>query len=146
MTTRSIFSLATFKSWKIWQLDIKNAFLYGELDCKVLMKQPQGFVSKEFPHHVYLLKKALYGLKQASHAWYGKVAQYFIFCRFTIADSDSRLFVKAESKGHLLVLLYVDDMLIIGDNDVEISHLRNDLSIHFEMKNLGEMDVFLVFK
>ena len=143
VTVRSIFSLASFKSWKIWQLDVKNAFLYGELDREVLMEQPPGFVSKEFPHHVCLLKKALYGLKQAPRAWYGKVAQYFIFCGFTVADSDSSLFVKTESKGHLLVLLYVDDMLITGENEAEISRLRNDLSIRFEMKNLGEIGCFL---
>ncbi|KAL0388998.1 UNVERIFIED_CONTAM: Retrovirus-related Pol polyprotein from transposon TNT 1-94 [Sesamum calycinum] len=59
VTVRSIFSLAAFKSWKIWQLDVKNAFLYGELDREVLMEQPPGFDFKEFPRHVCLLKKAL---------------------------------------------------------------------------------------
>ncbi|KAK4381916.1 Retrovirus-related Pol polyprotein from transposon RE1 [Sesamum angolense] len=143
VTVRSIFSLAAFKNWKIWQLDVKNAFLYGELDREVLMEQPPGFVSEEFPTHVCLLKKALYGLKQAPRAWYGKVAQYFIFCGFRVADSDSSLFVKTKSKGHLLVLLYVDDMLITGENEAEISCLRNDLSVRFEMKNLGEIGCFL---
>ncbi|KAL0298958.1 UNVERIFIED_CONTAM: Retrovirus-related Pol polyprotein from transposon TNT 1-94 [Sesamum radiatum] len=88
VTIRSIFSLAASKSWKIWQLDVKNAFLYGELDHEVLMEQPPRFVSKEFPRHVCLLKKALYGLKQAPHAWYSKVVQYFILCGFTFADSE----------------------------------------------------------
>ncbi|KAL0317318.1 UNVERIFIED_CONTAM: Retrovirus-related Pol polyprotein from transposon RE2 [Sesamum angustifolium] len=59
VTIRSIFSLAASKSWKIWQLDVKNAFLYGELDREVLMEQPPGFVSKEFPRHVCLLKKGI---------------------------------------------------------------------------------------
>ncbi|KAL0359323.1 UNVERIFIED_CONTAM: Retrovirus-related Pol polyprotein from transposon RE1 [Sesamum angustifolium] len=146
VTVRSIFSLAANKNWKIWQLDVKNAFLYGELDREVLMEQPPGFVSEEFPTHVCLLKKALYGLKQAPRAWYGKVAQYFIFCGFRVADSDSSLFVKTKSKGHLLVLLYVDDMLITGENEAEISCLRNDLSVRFEMKNLGEIGYFSVLK
>ncbi|KAL0314880.1 UNVERIFIED_CONTAM: Retrovirus-related Pol polyprotein from transposon RE1, partial [Sesamum angustifolium] len=143
VTVRSIFSLAAFKNWKIWQLDVNNAFLYGELDREVLMEQPPGFVSEEFPTHVCLLKNALYGLKQAPRAWYGKVAQYFIFCGFRVVDLDSSLFVKTKSKGHLLVLLYVDDMLITGENEAEISCLRNDLSVCFEMKNLGEIGCFL---
>lgn len=71
----------------------------------------------------------MYGLKQAPRAWYDKLAQYFIFYEFTITDSDSSLFVKMESKGHLMVLLYVDDMLITRGNEAEISRLRNDMLI-----------------
>ncbi|KAK3010974.1 hypothetical protein RJ639_010854 [Escallonia herrerae] len=125
------------------QLDVKNAFLYGELDRAVFMEQPQGFVSKQFPHYVCLLKKALYGLKQAPRAWYGKIAQYLTFCGFKVSDSDSSMFVKLESGKHVIVLLYVDDMIITGDDNVGISCLRNDLSIRFEMKNLGEIGCFL---
>lgn len=84
------------------------------------MEQPPGFVSKESSHHVCLPKKLLYGLKQAPRARYSKVAQYFVFCRFIIVDSYSNLFVKTESKGHLLVLLYVDDMLITRWNEAEV--------------------------
>lgn len=143
VTVRTIFSIAAYKNWKIWQLDVKNAFLYGELDREVLMEQPPGFTSQQFPNHVCRLKKALYGLKQAPRAWYGKVAQYFIFCGFKVSNADSSLFVKLESKQQLLVLLYVDDMIVTGDDEAEISRLRNDLSIRFEMKNLGEIGCFL---
>lgn len=143
VTLRTIFSLAAYKNWKVWQLDVKNAFLYGELDRDVFMEQPTGYVSKEHPHYVCRLKKALYGLKQAPRAWYGKVAQYLNFCGFKVSDADSSLFIKLESKLHLLVLLYVDDMIITGDNEAEISMLKEDLSVRFEMKNLGEAGYFL---
>ncbi|KAK3005199.1 hypothetical protein RJ639_016441 [Escallonia herrerae] len=143
VTVRTIISLAAYKGWKLWQLDVKNAFLYGELDRAVFMEQPQGFVSKQFPHYVCLLKKALYGLKQAPRAWYGKIAQYLTFCGFKVSDSDSSMFVKLESGKHVIVLLYVDDMIITGDDNVGISCLRNDLSIRFEMKILGEIGCFL---
>lgn len=75
VTIRTIISLAAYKGWKLWQLDVKNAFLYGELDRDIFMEQLHGFISKEFPNHVCRLKKALYGLKQAPRAWYGKIAQ-----------------------------------------------------------------------
>ena len=120
VTVRSLISLASFKGWNLWQLDVKNAFLYGELDREVFMEQPHGFAYKQFPSHVCRLKKALYGLKQAPRAWYGKVAQYLIFCGFRVSDSDSSLFIKLESSVHLLILLYVDDMIITGDNESKI--------------------------
>ncbi|GJY14422.1 integrase [Tanacetum coccineum] len=142
VTLRTIFSLAAYKNWKVWQLDVKNAFLYGELERDVFMEQPTGYVSKEHPYYICRLKKALYGLKQAPRAWYGKVAQYLNFCGFKVS-ADSSLFIKLESKVHLLVLLYVDDKIITGDNEAEISMLKDDLSVHFEMKNLGEAGYFL---
>ncbi|KAK2998211.1 hypothetical protein RJ639_023475 [Escallonia herrerae] len=143
VTVRTIISLAAYKGWKLWQLHVKNAFLYGELDRDVFMEQPQGFVSKQFPHYVFRLKKALYGLKQAPHAWYGKIAQYLTFCGFKVSESDSSMFVKLESGKRVVVLLYVDDMIITGDDNVGISCLRNDLLIRFEMKILGEIGCFL---
>ncbi|KAG8494460.1 hypothetical protein CXB51_011869 [Gossypium anomalum] len=143
VTLRIIFSLAAMKTWKAWQLDVKNAFLYGELDREVFMEQPVGYVSEQHPHHVCHLKKALYGLKQAPRAWYGKVVQFLIFCGFRVSEADSSLFIKLESNAHLLVLLYVDDMIITGNNEAEISMLKNELSVRFEMKNLGEVGCFL---
>lgn len=67
-TIRSFLSLAASFGWKFWQLDVKNAFLYGELDKEIFMEQPPGFESQEYPNHVCKLKKALYGLKQAPRA------------------------------------------------------------------------------
>ena len=107
------------------------------------MEQPRGYVSKQYPHHVCRMKKALYGLKQAPRAWYGKVAQYFIFCGFKVSKADSTLFSKLESNVNLLVLLYVDDMIITGANEAEISMLKNELVVCFEMKNMGEAGCFL---
>lgn len=65
---KSIISLAAFKRWKLWQFDVKNAFLYEELDLQVFMEQTQGFVLEKFPRHICHLKKALYGLQQAPRA------------------------------------------------------------------------------
>ena len=84
---------------------------------------PQGFISLEFPYHVCQLKKALYGLKQAPRAWYGQIAQYLSFCGFNSSSSYPRLFVKLTSSMYNVLLLYVDDMIIINNNNAEIAQL-----------------------
>ena len=122
---------------------MKNVFLYGELDRDIFMEQPQGITSKEYPDYVCRLKKTLYGLKQASRAWFGKIAQYLNFCGFKSSCVDPSLFVKKTTTVCTLLLLYVDDMIIIGDDIIEISSLQDTLSRRFEMKRLGEADCFL---
>ena len=83
VTIRTIISLAANKDWTLWQFDVKNDFLYGELDRDIFMEEPHGFVLKKFPNYVCRLKKDLYGLKQAPRAWYEKIAEYFKFCGFS---------------------------------------------------------------
>ena len=143
VTVRTIVSLVANKSWTLWQFNVKNAFLYAELDRDVYMEQPQGFVSKKFPKHVCRLKKALYGLKQEPQTWYGKIAEYFKFCGFYPSNSDSSLFVKVKASLSIMILLYVDDMIVTGDDIDEIMRLQEDLSVRFEMKSLGEARCFL---
>ncbi|CAA0816600.1 cysteine-rich RLK (RECEPTOR-like protein kinase) 8 [Striga hermonthica] len=142
-TIRTVISLATCKEWNLWQLDVKNAFLYGALDRDIYMEQPPGFISEKFPNYVCRLKKALYGLKQAPRAWYGKIAQYLEFCGFKSSYADSSLFIKKTSSVCIMLLLYVDDMIITGNDNAEIAHVRDELSLCFEMKSSGEASYFL---
>ena len=107
------------------------------------MEQLQGFTSKEYPDYVCTLKKVLYGLKQAPRAWFGKIAQYLNFCGFKFSCADPSLFVKKTATVCTLLLLYVDDMIITGDDIVQISSLQDALSVRFEMKRLGETNCFL---
>jgi hypothetical protein len=88
-TVRILLALAACKSWKLWQMDVKNAFLHGELDKDIYMEQPRGFERKMHPEYVCKLKKALYGLKQAPRAWYGKISEFLIQSGFKVAPSDS---------------------------------------------------------
>ena len=74
---------------------------------------------------------------------YGQIVQYLSFCGFNSSSSNPSLFVKFTSSMYIVLLLYVDDMIITGDNNAEISQLRDELSIHFEMKKLGEVHPFL---
>ena len=122
---------------------MKNAFLYGEIDKEIFMEQPPGFESQEYPNHVCKLKKALYGLKQAPRAWYGKLAQFLQFCGYMASSADPSLFFKRSGRAHVVVLLYVDDMIITGNDDAEIARLQEDMSVRFEMKKLGELNHFL---
>ncbi|KAG6397731.1 hypothetical protein SASPL_143901 [Salvia splendens] len=101
------------------------------------------FISKEFPDYVCRLKKSLYCLKQASRAWYGKIAQYLEFCCYNSSETDFSLFIKKSSSSCMMVLLYVNDMIITGNDDVEITYLLEALSVRFDMKSLVEVSCFL---
>jgi len=107
------------------------------------MERPPGYVSNLHLDYVCKLKKTLYGLKQAPRAWYGKIAQYLYFCGYTTSHSDPSLFVKKQRDLHVVVLLYVDDMIITGNNDDEVARLQEELALRFDIKKLGELHHFL---
>ena len=143
ITIRVLLALVASKSWIIWQMDMKNAFLHGELDRDIYIDQPQGFINQEKPNYVCKLKKALYGLKQAPRAWYGKIAEFLVQSGYHVAPADSSLFVKVQGGKLAVVLVYVDDLIITGDDKDEIQQTRSNLSIRFQMKELGELKHFL---
>lgn len=124
-------------------MDVKNAFLHGELDGDIYIDQPQGFVNQEKPEYVCKLKKALYGLKQAPRAWYGKIAEFLVQSGYHVVPSDSSLFVKVQGENLSVVLVYVDDIIITEDDTSEIQRTRENLSVRFQMKELGELKHFL---
>jgi hypothetical protein len=110
-------------------LDVKNAFLHGELDKEIYMEQPRGFECKIHPEYVCKLKKSLYGLKQAPRAWYGKIGEFHIQNDFKVAPSDSSLFVIFKEGRIAIVLFYVDDLIITGENVEEIQRIRKNPSV-----------------
>ncbi|KAK8928605.1 hypothetical protein KSP39_PZI017256 [Platanthera zijinensis] len=135
--------LKACQCWKMWQLDVNNVFIYGEIDKVIFMIQPPRYVSEDHPGYVCKLRKALYGLKQAPRAWYGKIAEYLQVCGYFATDSDSSLFIKKNGELHVLILLYVDDMIVTGNFEEEVATLRAELAIRFEMKDLSELHHFL---
>jgi len=141
MATRTLIAVASVRQWRISQLDVKNAFLNGDLQEEVYMAPPPGV-----PHdsgYVCKLKKALYGLKQAPRAWFEKFSVVISFLGFASSSHDSVLFVKCTDTGPIILSLYVDDMIITGDNIDGISVLKTDLARQFEMKDLGSLRYFL---
>lgn len=125
-------------------MDVKNAFLHGDLTEKVYMKPPPSY-----PHSSYKMckiRRALYGLKQAPRVWFSKFSSTISSFRFTSSPYDSAIFRRSTQVGTILVLFYVDDMIIIG-NDIEgIQDLKLFLHKHFEMKDLGFLNYFLGFE
>ena len=97
-------------------MDIKNAFLHGDLQEEVYIKQPQGFVDPTEPNHLCKLIKSLYGLKQAPRAWNSKFTSYLGALNFIASPSDKSLFVKYDGVDTTVLLLYVDDIILTRSN------------------------------
>ena len=113
---RTIIALAVAVGWKLYQTDVKTAFLNGEIEEEVYIEQPDGFEVHGKETHVCRLKKALYGLKQAPRAWYGRIYGFLMKLGFTRSDADSNLYYKVVEGDTLILVLYVDDLFLTGDD------------------------------
>ncbi|KAI3664859.1 hypothetical protein L6452_43468 [Arctium lappa] len=140
-SVRSLLAIAATKQWSLFQMDVKNAFLNGDLSEEVYMTPPPGV---RLPQgHVCRLRKALYGLKQAPRAWFEKFSSTVTSLGFSPSNYDSGLFTRTTEAGTILLLLYVDDMIITGSDSTGITNLKTSLSSCFEMKDLGSLHYFL---
>ncbi|KAL0554757.1 hypothetical protein IC582_008685 [Cucumis melo] len=139
-----VVSLAAKNSWPIFQLDVKSTFLHGELQEKVFVDQPPGYVKVKDEHKVYRLKKALYGLKQAPRAWYSRIDAYFTKERFKKCPYEHTLFTKiGDGRKLLIVCLYVDDLIFTGNDSAMIEKFKRSMMVEFEMSDLRKMHYFL---
>ena len=140
MTLRLMLALAaTTKNLELAQMDVKTAFLHGDLDEEIYMAQPEGFEKSGKEHMVCKLRKSLYGLKQAPRQWYHKFDTFMRSQGFKRSNEDPCLYVKKPRDGQLIMLiLYVDDMLIAGHSKKDIADLKQKLSSQFDMKDLGD--------
>jgi hypothetical protein len=142
-TIRAIIVMAVAKGWSLHQMDVKNVFLHGDLQEEVYMEQSPGYMDQTRPNLVCRLKKTLYGLKQTLRAWSDKIGQYLVTSEFETSNADISLYVKKTDHGIVVIVIYVDDLIIIGDSDVDIFYLKKLLKQKFEMKDLGELRYFL---
>jgi hypothetical protein len=136
-TIRIILSLVVQFNWSIRQLDISNAFLHGFLGEEVFMEQPQGFVDKDYLHHVCRLHKSLYGLKQVPRAWFNRLSQFLLDLGFKASLVDPSLFIFHHGNIKLFMLIYVDDILLTGTDSIVISTLITHLQTKFPLNDLG---------
>ncbi|OMO51796.1 Reverse transcriptase, RNA-dependent DNA polymerase [Corchorus capsularis] len=134
---RVVLGLAASLNLEIEQLDVKTAFLHGDLQEEIYMDQPEGFKVKGKEHMVCRLKKSLYGLKQALRQWYKKFDSFMVSHLFKRTATDPCVYFRSFGNNFIILLLYVDDMLIVGQDVELISKLKDDLSRSFDMKDLG---------
>jgi hypothetical protein len=139
---RTIIALAAKMKWKLHQMDMKTAFLNGVIEEEVYIEQPQRFEVEDRKSHVCRLKKALYGLKQAPRAWYGRIDSFLTSLGFTKSKADSNLYFKIMNDELVILLLYVDDLFLTGEEKL-ITECKKRLASEFEMKDLGLMHYFL---
>ncbi|GJU23751.1 retrovirus-related pol polyprotein from transposon TNT 1-94 [Tanacetum coccineum] len=140
---RIFLAYAAHKSFTVFQMDMKTAFLHGPLKEDVYVCQPKGFIDADHPSHVYKLKKELYGLKQAPRAWYDELSKFLLPNHFFKGIIDPTLFIRHFDDDILVVKVYVDDIIFVATNP-RYSKLYFDLmKSRFEMSMMGEMMFFL---
>ncbi|CAN1245512.1 Retrovirus-related Pol polyprotein from transposon TNT 1-94 [Linum grandiflorum] len=144
---RTVLGLAASLNLEVEQMDVKTAFLHGDLEEEIYMEQPEGFKKKKQEDFVCKLNKSLYGLKQAPRQWYKKFESVMGEQGYNKTTSDHCVFVKKfEEDDFIILLLYVDDMLIVGRNISRINNLKKELSKSFAMKDLGPASQILGMK
>jgi hypothetical protein len=141
-TIRTILAIAASKHWCLHQLDVKNAFLHGDLTEDIYMRPPAGLFSTP-TSAVCKLRRSLYGLKQAPRAWYERFTSVLLQFDFLKSKYDASLFLRKTANGVVFLLVYVDDIVITGTDLALIDQLKQHLQKSFHMKDLGPLTYFL---
>ena len=140
---RILLAFSVAKGFKLYQMDVKSAFLNGVIEEEVYVRQPPGFESERFPHRVFKLHRALYGLKQAPRAWYGRLKGFLLGKGFEMGAVDKTLFLMRHGDDTLIVQIYVDDIIFGGSSHAMVARFAEDMSREFEMSMMGELQFFL---
>nr|GFA95110.1 putative ribonuclease H-like domain-containing protein [Tanacetum cinerariifolium] len=136
-------AFASFKDFVVYQMDVKNAFLYGKIVEEVYFCQPSGFEDPDFPDKVYKVKKALYGLLQAPRAWYEMLSTYLLDNGFHRGKIDKTLFIRRHKDDILLVQVYVDDVIFCSTKKELCNAFEKMMHEKFQMMFMGELTFFL---
>jgi hypothetical protein len=140
---RSILALAALEDMEIHQMDVKIAFLNGELEEEIYMEQPQGFVHQGDEHLVCKLHKSLYGLKQSLRAWNQKLDVFYKTIEFMKSEPDPSVCVARVGDVKFFIVVYVDDFILVCNDQNKLLQIKEKLNQKFEMKNLGGLHYFL---
>ncbi|GJS28643.1 putative ribonuclease H-like domain-containing protein [Tanacetum coccineum] len=140
---RLFLAFASYMGFMVYQMDVKSAFLYGEIDEEVYVTQPKGFEDPHFPKHVYKVVKALYGLHQAPRAWYARLSTFLLKHNYRRGTIDKTLFIKKDSRDIILVQVYVDDIIFGSTKKAWCDEFEVLMKGEFEMSAMGELTFFL---
>ena len=145
-SVRLILAIVASMDLELFQMDVKTAFLNGELEEEIYMAQPSEFVVEGEEHKVCKLRRSIYGLKQASRQWNLKFHQAVLSDGFEVMEEDHCVYVKRSKNSFLIMTLYVDDILLAGNNKLLIESTKAWLSSTFDMKDMGEASYVLGVK
>src|SRR3954466_15320608 len=145
-SVRILLAIAAFFDYEIWQMDDKTAFLNGDIEKELYMVQPKGFVDPKDADKVCKLQQSIYGLKQASRSWNQRFDNVFKSFGFIQTYGEACMYKKVSGSSVAFLILYVDDILLIG-NDVDLlNSVKDYLNNSFSMKDLGEAAYILGIK
>lgn len=139
-TFRILLSIAAIKKMDVYHFDAKTAFLNGELEEEIYMRQPTGFIDDKNPNKVCLLKRSIYGLKQSARVWNQTLHNVLIKANLKQSKADNCLYTLENS---LFILIYVDDILIISSDKNYVNRIQNILNTNFHIDNLGLISNYL---
>jgi hypothetical protein len=146
-TVRLIFAMAALGGWVLKGLDVRNAYLYGELDEEIYMEQPEGFIAPGKEKMVLRLKRALYGLKQAGLAWWRALKRSMEKLGFKSLSSDAGIFLYQSKDGKFVIaVIYVDDAIFCGPHEALVEQLKGEFMKVWETRDLGDVTEFLRMK
>ncbi|GJW84171.1 retrotransposon protein, putative, ty1-copia subclass [Tanacetum coccineum] len=134
---RILIAIATYYDYEIWQMDVKTTFLNGYLNEEVYMEHPKGFVNPKYPNRVCKLKRSIYGIKQASRQWNKHFDDEIKKFGFSQNADEPCVYLKASGINFTFLILYVDDILIMGNNIPMLHDVKSYLGTCFAMKELG---------
>ncbi|KAI0991250.1 hypothetical protein K3495_g16937, partial [Podosphaera aphanis] len=137
---RILLAVAAFFDWEIHQIDVRTAYLEGDLTDEIYMQTPEGVEGTKYVR----LNKALYGLKQAGKAWYDKLDSKFMALSFNRSMNDQCIYIHPEKQ--IVVGVYVDDLVICGQLLRDVEDLKEELTSYFPIKDLGEIDTVIGWK
>nr|GEY43770.1 putative ribonuclease H-like domain-containing protein [Tanacetum cinerariifolium] len=140
---RLFLAFASYTGFMVYQMDVKSAFLNGEIQEEVYFTQPKGFEDPKYPKRVYKVVKALYGLHQAPRAWYATLSSFLLKHGYRRGTIDQTLFLKKDFKDVILVQVYVDDIIFGSTRKDWSDEFEALMQSQFEMSSMGQLTFFL---
>jgi hypothetical protein len=138
-----LLAFAASKKFKLYQMDMKSAFLNGVIQEEVYVRQPTSFENLKYSSRVYDLLKTLYGLKQAPRAWYSRLKMFSLEHGYVVGSVDKIIFTLNHGTDFLLVQIYVDDIIFDGPSHTLVSRFQEMMESEFQMSMMGELTFFL---